>query len=70
VIKDAVYVDKSKPDTNFEGENLEVGSPSGKPNSEKRILLSFDLESFDEGKNVLFYLLVTEKLSLFSQFIK
>jgi len=50
VIKEAVYVDKSKPDTNFEGENLEVGSPSGKPNSEKRILLSFDLDSFDEVK--------------------
>ena len=49
VVKSVVTVDKANPDTNFAGDDLTVGSPDGTPDTEKRVIIEFDVESFDEG---------------------
>jgi len=50
VVKNVVTVDKSNPDTNFAGDDLTIGSPDGTPDTEKRVIVTFNVESFDDEK--------------------
>jgi len=49
-VEDVVTVDKSKPDTNLNGDDLTVGSPDGSTETEKRVIIKFNKEDFDTEK--------------------
>ena len=50
-MKEVVVVDKEFPNNNFEGDDLIVGHPDGsdEPGTEKRVLINFNLDYFDDG---------------------
>lgn len=49
VVEDVVTVDKANPDTNYEGDDLDIGKPDGSTDSEKRVIVKFNVDSFDTG---------------------
>jgi len=50
VVEDVVTVDKANPDTNYEGDDLDIGKPDGSTDSEKRVIVKFNVDSFDTEK--------------------
>ena len=44
-------VDKENPNTNYNGDDLEIGSPDGTDGTEKRIIVSFNVDQADLGLN-------------------
>ena len=52
-VEDVVTVDKANPDTNYEGDDLDIGKPDGSTDSEKRVIVKFNVDSFDTGQTII-----------------
>jgi len=50
VVKHVVTVDKENPNTNYNGDDLEIGSPDGTEGTEKRVIVSFNVDQAGLGQ--------------------
>ena len=49
-------VDKENPNTNYNGDDLEIGSPDGTEGTEKRVIVSFNVDQAGLGSNFVIFI--------------